>query len=66
MGAILERITYYVCPCGYKYEPARGDPESNYKPGTNFDDLPDELTCPRCQRAKIHFREKRRSVVREG
>jgi len=66
MSATLTKIIYYACPCGYKYEPAKGDPESNYAPGTEFDALPTELTCPRCQRAKIHFRQKRRSVPTEN
>ncbi|MBC8419428.1 MAG: rubredoxin [Proteobacteria bacterium] len=53
----------YQCTCGYRYEPEKGCKEGGYKPGTPFEALPDQLTCPRCQRAKIHFREKRFSVV---
>jgi len=56
------KVHMYKCPCGYGYEPEKGDQEAGWKPGTTFDTLPDHLTCPRCQRAKVHFREKRFSV----
>ncbi|MBR7165288.1 MAG: rubredoxin, partial [Clostridia bacterium] len=23
----------YVCPCGYEYDPAKGDPENGIAPG---------------------------------
>ncbi len=62
MSGELKKTVYYSCPCGYKYDPAEGDLEARYEPGTRFEDLPNELTCPRCQRAKIHFREKRKTV----
>ncbi len=39
----------YVCTvCGYVYDPAVGDPESDIAPGTAFDDLPDDWVCPVC------------------
>ena len=39
----------YVCSvCGYVYDPAQGDPENGIKPGTKFEDLPDDWTCPVC------------------
>jgi rubredoxin len=56
------KVHVYQCPCGYSYEPERGCKEAGCEPGTPFEALPDELTCPRCQRAKVHFREKRYSV----
>ena len=55
------RTQYYTCPCGYSYEPAQGDEDAGYTPGTAFEKLPDALTCPRCRRAKVHFREKWRT-----
>ena len=30
----------YVCPCGYEYDPAVGDPDNSIAPGTPFEDLP--------------------------
>lgn len=61
-GNQWKKIHLYQCPCGYAYEPEKGDPTKNWKPGTSFEALPDQLTCPRCQRPKIHFREKKFSI----
>ena len=37
----------YVCtPCGYVYDPELGDPDNGIAPGTAFEDLPDDWTCP--------------------
>lgn len=39
----------YVCDtCGWIYDPAVGDPENGIAPGTAFEDLPDDFTCPLC------------------
>jgi rubredoxin len=56
------KVHVYRCPCGYSYEPEKGCKEAKTAPGVPFEALPDQLTCPRCQRAKVHFREKRFSV----
>ena len=46
----------YVCgPCGYVYDPAEGDPDSDVDPGTKFEDLPDDLCCPICGASKEEF-----------
>ena len=46
----------YVCTvCGYVYDPALGDPESDIAPGTAFDDLPDDWVCPVCGADKDQF-----------
>ncbi|MET3617494.1 alkylation response protein AidB-like acyl-CoA dehydrogenase/rubredoxin [Peptoniphilus olsenii] len=45
-----------VCPgCGYEYDPNVGDPEGEIDPGTDFDRLPDDWTCPECQEEKQNF-----------
>ena len=31
----------YICPCGYVYDPEKGDPEHGIKPGTAWEDIPD-------------------------
>ena len=31
---------YFCNPCGYTYDPEKGDPEHGIKPGTAFEDLP--------------------------
>jgi rubredoxin len=46
----------YVCEvCGYVYDPAKGDPDSGIEPGTSFEDLPDDWTCPVCGASKDDF-----------
>ncbi|WP_423811098.1 rubredoxin [Pseudodesulfovibrio aespoeensis] len=46
----------YVCEiCGYVYDPAQGDPDSDIPAGTSFDDLPDDWTCPVCGATKENF-----------
>ncbi|MDO4316291.1 MAG: acyl-CoA dehydrogenase family protein, partial [Oscillospiraceae bacterium] len=37
----------YICNgCGHEYDLLAGDPESDVKPGTKFQDLPDGWVCP--------------------
>ena len=39
----------YICTvCEYIYDPAQGDPDSGIEPGTAFEDIPDDWTCPLC------------------
>ena len=46
----------YVCDvCGYVYDPAVGDPDNGIAPGTKFEDLPADWTCPLCSVVKTHF-----------
>ena len=46
----------YKCQiCGYIYDPAEGDSESNIEPGTPFSDLPDDYVCPVCFAGKDEF-----------
>ena len=46
----------YTCQvCGYVYDPAVGDPENGVGPGTSFDDLPADWTCPVCGAGKDQF-----------
>jgi rubredoxin len=46
----------YLCTaCGYVYDPALGDPEAGVKPGTVFEDLPDDWVCPVCKLDKSVF-----------
>ncbi len=30
----------YVCPCGYVYDPAAGDPDNGVAPGTPWEEVP--------------------------
>ena len=46
----------YVCVvCGYVYDPVVGDVENGIQPGTQFEDLPDDWTCPLCGVGKEDF-----------
>lgn len=46
----------YVCiVCGYIYDPAVGDPDSDIPPGTPFEDLPFDWVCPECGVDKDSF-----------
>ena len=50
------RMAKYKCSvCGYIYDPEKGDPDSNIAPGTAFEDLPDDWSCPVCGAAKPDF-----------
>ena len=49
-------VDRYVCSvCGYIYDPEEGDPDSGIDPGTPFNDLPDDWTCPVCGATKDQF-----------
>jgi flavin reductase (DIM6/NTAB) family NADH-FMN oxidoreductase RutF/rubredoxin len=48
-------IKYRCTVCGYIYDPKAGDPDSGVKPGTAFDDLPDDWVCPVCGVGKDQF-----------
>ncbi|MFO7637998.1 MAG: rubredoxin [bacterium] len=46
----------YVCVvCGYVYDPEKGDPDNDIKPGTAFEDLPEDWVCPVCGAGKDQF-----------
>ena len=46
----------YQCgPCGYIYDPEKGDPDSGIASGTAFEDLPDDWSCPVCGVSKDMF-----------
>ncbi len=46
----------YVCTiCGYVYDPAEGDLDNGVEPGTSFEDIPDDWTCPICGATKDQF-----------
>ena len=46
---------YRCIPCDYIYDPALGDPDNGIKPGTAFEDLPDNWQCPVCFVGKEEF-----------
>ncbi len=50
------KLAKYKCSvCGYIYDPSKGDPDNGIKPGTPFEKLPDDWTCPVCGASKSEF-----------
>ena len=50
------KMSKYQCgPCGYIYDPEKGDPDSGIAPGTAFEDIPDDWCCPVCGVSKDMF-----------
>ena len=45
----------YICPCGYVYDEAVGDPENGIAPGTKWEEVPQDYACPVCGLAKDMF-----------
>ncbi len=46
----------YVCSaCGWTYDEALGDPDNGIAPGTKFEDLPADFSCPCCGVDKSMF-----------
>jgi len=50
------KMAKYRCTvCGYIYDPELGDPDGGIKPGTPFEEIPDNWACPVCGAAKSDF-----------
>ena len=50
------QVAKYRCTiCGYVYDPELGDPDGGIKPGTPFEQIPDDWVCPVCGAAKSAF-----------
>ncbi len=45
----------YICPCGYIYDPEKGDPDNGISPGTPWENLPENWFCPVCSLSKDEF-----------
>ncbi len=46
----------YRCKyCSHIYDEALGDPDSGIKPGTRFEDIPDDWLCPECGAMKSDY-----------
>lgn len=46
---------YRCAVCDHVYDPAEGDPATGVKPGTAFEALPDDWSCPDCGALKADF-----------
>jgi flavin reductase (DIM6/NTAB) family NADH-FMN oxidoreductase RutF/rubredoxin len=52
----VNKMAKYKCTvCGYIYDPEKGDPDGGIKPGTAFENIPDDWVCPVCGAAKDQF-----------
>jgi rubredoxin len=52
---MTEMAKYQCNICGYVYDPAVGDDTQSIPPGTPFEGLPDDWTCPECGAGKDEF-----------
>jgi rubredoxin len=54
---VLEmKMKKYQCiVCGWIYDEAEGWPQDGIAPGTKWDDIPDDWTCPDCGVSKMDF-----------
>ena len=41
--------------CGFVYDEAEGMPDEDVAPGTSWNDIPDDWTCPDCGAPKEDF-----------
>ncbi len=41
--------------CGWVYDPVKGFPAYRVKPGTPFEELPEDFCCPMCYAGKNKF-----------
>ena len=55
MVDLMETKKYKCGKCGFTYDPEVGDPRHGIAPGTPFEDLPDDWTCPGCKQPKEKF-----------
>lgn len=54
--ASVPKTAKYKCTvCGYIYDPDLGDPDGGIKPGTPFEEIPDDWVCPVCGASKDQF-----------
>jgi rubredoxin len=51
----MDKTAYRCTVCGYVYDPTKGDDASGIAPGTSFDELPADWTCPVCGAPKEMF-----------
>ena len=48
----------YKCTvCGFIYDPEVGDPDGGIAPGTPFEEIPNDWSCPVCGATKDDFEE---------
>ncbi|MCD4654324.1 rubredoxin [bacterium] len=48
---------YECLVCGFVYDEVEGHEDSGIKPGTKWEDVPEDWTCPLCGVGKDEFEE---------
>lgn len=51
----MESNVYICVACGFIYQEAAGDDESNIPPDTRWEDIPQTWVCPDCGAGKRNF-----------
>ena len=46
---------YECMMCGWIYDEALGDPDEGIAPGTTWEDIPEDWSCPDCGASKEDF-----------
>ena len=54
-ATVSEFRTWMCLICGWIYDEALGDPEHGVAPGTRWEDVPMNWTCPECGARKEDF-----------
>lgn len=47
--------TFQCATCGFIYDEAEGLPDEGIAPGTRWEDIPDDWSCPACGESKVQF-----------
>ncbi len=56
LAFVRSTMKKYMCLiCGYIYDEATGAPDDGLAPGTRWDDVPPNWTCPECGARKEDF-----------
>jgi len=55
MKKIMVYRRWLCMVCDYVYDESLGDPEHGLPPGTRFEDIPDDWSCPDCGVTKDDF-----------
>ena len=52
----MSEFKKYVCVvCGYIYDEEMGEPEAGLQPGTRWENIPEDWSCPDCGASKSDF-----------
>jgi len=55
-GATEQQYRTWMCIiCGYVYDERLGEPDEGIAPGTRWEDIPEDWTCPDCGASKDDF-----------